>query len=174
VSESNGQPIDTSYVGVKLVEQYLDEYGWKAHSTEDEPHEKEGIVRTGWVDGNGRTNQLIIDPIIERGLLGFIVPGVADARPSTTSPLWLRDLLMVVSYRNYRALRGKWAYDPRDGEVSFRHHERVADGLTFEAFEELMGIVLAEIGAFGEIARAVAEGKRPASEIFEQWEVIPG
>lgn len=175
MSEQNGHVgASESYVGVKLIEEYLDRYEWKGHFSEDEPNEAEGLVRTGWVDSTGRTNQLIIDPIVERGLLGFIAPGVAEAKPSAVSPLWLRDLLMVVAYRNYRALRGKWAYDPRDGEISFRHHESVKAGLPFEQFEELMGIVVAEVTAFGQIARAIADGSRPASEIFEEWEVIPG
>ena len=174
MSELNGHPDPTRYVGVKLIEEYLDRHGWKAHTSEEEAHEAEGLVRTGWVDEQGRLNQLIIDPIVERDLVGFIVPGVAEAKPSVISPLWLSDLLMVVSYRNYRSLRGKWAYDPRDGEISFRHHEGVPEGMSFEHFELVLGVIVAEVTAFGGIARAVADGSRAASDVFEEWEIIPG
>jgi hypothetical protein len=148
-------------VTTKLIEEYLDRYGWKNHAAMEEPGEERGFVLTGWQSlllGEGL--QMVIDPVIEKQTLVFQVTGIAKADPDTTPSDRLVSLLLKLLEENKVILTGAFAFGREDGEVILRWSIPIAsDDLAYEDFERCIKTLTAtaELNAVA-LRKLIAEG----------------
>lgn len=153
-----------SRVTARLIEAYLERHGWHAFRSVDEPDEIEGVTFTGWRAATGELFDLVIDPIVESRVLLFRVPNVVSAPPATTPPERLTNLLTTLGLINYKLVLGSWAYDPRDGEVTFRQGIPIDDGdISFETFDHMLRAIVVAVEAGARTLRGIVEGDPAAA-----------
>ena len=153
-------------VTVRLIEQYLDQFGWRKHTSIDEAGEQEGAVLTGWVGDAGLQHGLVIDPIVERGCLIFRVPKVFMAPLDETPGDRLSGLLAMLGLLNYQLLLGRWCFDPRDGEVSFKVGIPIDDGLGFKGFVRCIGAIAMSVDNDVPTLRDLLEGRTTLAAVL--------
>lgn len=155
-------------VSTDLIEKYLDRHGWSKHTAIDERNERVGLVRTGWSspvspDGHG----MIIDPIVEKGMLAFSVQRIASAPIDSTASDRLSALLLVIAAINYKLIMGGFAYDPTDGEVVFKLGIPIAsDDLRFEDFERCLSVVTMAVDAHADDLRGIIDGTKTPQDVL--------
>jgi hypothetical protein len=151
-----------------LIEEYLDRYGWKQHTSLPEPGEREGVVVANWSSPFAEgSNQLIIDPMVEKDGLQFRVPGIVQAAPDETPADRLNGLLLAIAALNSQFVMGAFAYRPTTGEVLFQVGiPIVRDELAYEDFEHCMKVVTATVDRYAADLRAVVDGTKTAQEVI--------
>lgn len=154
-------------VTTTLIETYLDRHGWSVHQAVPEEGERQGIVLTGWGAATGEVWTMVIDPMAERKALSFRVPGVASAPPDATAADRLSGLLTAIGFINYELILGTWAYDPRDGEVSFRVSIPTDGGrLTYDVFEHCLRTTVVAVEAVAGALRGIVAGTTTAADVL--------
>lgn len=155
-------------VTTRLIEKYLDRFGWPQHQAQEEVGEQEGVVITGWQSAGGGTG-LLIDPIKEQKCLRFLAFDILRAPPGSTPADRLAALLMAMGFLNRLLVLGKWSYDPSDGEVRFDLGVVTDDDhLSFEEFEHCMKIVVIAVDGYASTLKSIAAGELTASEFLAQ------
>jgi len=157
-------------VTLDLLKQYLERFGWRRYMATDEPFEKEGIIYTGWRSSPGVEGyNVVIDPMVEKNLLSIKVIKVLMAPPKGTRANRLSDLLMAMSFINYRIILGKFAYDPRDGEVRFSVDMPIDESeLTYEQFHHCLGVAVATVEDYAPKLQAILDGKKTAQQFVAE------
>lgn len=152
-----------------LIEGYLDRFGWKKHRSVDEAGEREGLVFTGWTSPlSDGSNQLIIDPMVEKNALRFRVPGIVQAAPDETPADRLNALLLAIGALNSQFVMGAFGYSPKTGEVVFSVGVPVAsDELHYEDFEHCLTLVTMMTDRYASELRAIVDGTKTAQEVIE-------
>lgn len=158
-----------SNVTLKMLTDYLERFGWSRYQAVDEPFEQEGIIYTGWHNvPDGPSYRLTIDPMVERGCLVFRVPNLLEA-PQDENPERLADLTKVIGYINYRIILGKFAYDPRDGEVRFSVDVPIDENtFTYAQFLHVMRVVIETTEIYAPRLQAIWAGELTAQQFIEQ------
>jgi hypothetical protein len=152
-------------VSVKVVERYLDKFGWKKHLPQDEPGEKEGLVFTGWTDPAGRQHVLIIDPMEEKKALAFRAPILQMPLDSTPAER-VNELLMTISTINTRYVLGSFEYNPADGWVEFKLTiPSTNGGLEYSPFEHSLNAVTTTVDEIEPRLQAFASGEKTGQEV---------
>jgi len=91
-----------SNITLRMLAGYLERFGWNRYQAVNEPHEKEGIIYTGWRSSEEVESHLLtIDPMVEKGCLSFRVPKILEA-PMDENPERLADLNLAMGFINYR------------------------------------------------------------------------
>jgi hypothetical protein len=157
-------------VTLELLKGYLERFGWHRYKAVDEPSEKEGIIYTGWRSSEAPEGyNMAIDPMVERNCLSFKVPKVLVAPRDTTPAERLAELLMAMGFINYRIILGKFAYDPRDGEVRFSVDVPIDENdLSYEQFQHCMGVVVKMVEEYAPKLRAIVAGEKTAQQFLEE------
>ncbi len=119
------------HVDTKLIEKYLERHGWHAHQALDQV----GAVLTGWHEPTGDQYAMVIKVLEQQHAVMFQLPGLLKAPLDETPADRLSGLLLMLGLLNYELVLGKWAYDPADGEVSFRCGVPADGELSYEQFE---------------------------------------
>ncbi|MCS7192581.1 MAG: YbjN domain-containing protein [Armatimonadetes bacterium] len=155
-------------VTLDLMKQYLERFGWSRYKAVEEPMEKEGIIHTGWrsspdVEGFN----LAIDPMVEKNCLSFRVPKILTVSLDETPQERLKDLMVAMGFINYRIILGKFAYDPRDGEVRFSVDIPIDENtVTYEQFEHCLGVVVKTVDEYAPKLEAIVKGKKTVKEFI--------
>jgi hypothetical protein len=133
-----------SPVTIETLTQYLERFGWKHYQAQDEPAEKEGIIRTGWYSSEKDVSfHLFIDPMVEKRCLAFRVVQIAKAPMDSTPPDRLADLLLLMGWVNYHIILGKLSYDASDGEVRLSIDVPIDENdFTFEQFDHTLRVIM--------------------------------
>jgi hypothetical protein len=157
-------------VTLELLKGYLERFGWHRYKAVDEPSEKEGIIYTGWRSSEAPEGyNMAIDPMVERNCLSFKVPNVLVAPRDTTPAERLAELLMAMGFINYRIILGKFAYDPRDGEVRFSVDVPIDENdLSYEQFQHCMGVAVTIVEEYAPKLRAIVAGEKTAQQFLEE------
>lgn len=157
-------------VTLELMRQYLERFGWHRYKAVEEPMEKEGIIHTGWRPSpEAEGFNLAIDPMVEKNCLSFRVPKVLVAPLNETPAERLKDLLMAMGFINYRIILGKFAYDPRDGEVRFSVDLPIDENtVTYEQFQHCLGVTVKMVEEYAPKLRAIANGETTAEEFIAE------
>ncbi len=158
-----------SRVTLKMLTDYLERFGWSRYQAVDEPFEQEGIIYTGWRSSDDEDGyRLTIDPMVEKGCLSFRVPEILKA-PLEENPEYLDDLTLAIGYINYRILLGKFAYDPRDGEVRFSVDVPIDENtFTYAQFVHVMGVVIKTTEQYAPQLRAIWNRQLTARDFIHQ------
>lgn len=155
-------------VSLKMLEAYLKRFGWSRYETRRERGEKEGVITALWGPAGGHTYGLIIDPIEEKRVLSFHVPRVLSAPQDGTSSKCLLELLMALGQINYQIILGKFAYDPRDGEVRFSITVPTDENtLTYEQFQHCMRVLVATVEHYRSPLEQIARGEKTHHDLRE-------
>lgn len=153
-------------VTVERIGEHLRRFGWDRFQAVPEFGEKEGLIQTGW-NMAGRDHAVYIDPMVERGLLLFVVRGVVKAPPDSTAADRLEGLLLAMTTFNYKLIVGAWAYDPTDGEVVFKLGLPIRGGtLEYEDFELALTGIVAAVESQGEGLREILDGTKTAQDVL--------
>lgn len=157
-------------LSLQLLTQYLERYGWNHYRTVDEPFEKEGLIITGWQSSLADEGyKMVIDPVVEKNCLGFKVPFLVEASREATTADRLADLLMAIGFINFRILLGKFAYDPKDGEVRFSLYIPTdGDALTYELFAHCMRATTVTVKEYAPKLRDILAGKMTAHQLIKE------
>ena len=157
-------------VTLELLKGYLERFGWHRYKAVDEPLEKEGIIHTGWRSSEEAEGyNMAIDPMVEKNCLSFRVSKVLVAPRETTPAERLADLLMAMGFINYRIILGKFAYDPRDGEVRFSVDVPIDENdLSYEQFQHCLGIAVKTVEEYAPKLKAIAAGEKTAQQFLDE------
>jgi hypothetical protein len=151
---------------VKVVERYLDKFGWKAHLSQDEPGEKEGVVATGWTDPAGRQHVLLIDPMQEKKALSFRAP-ILEMPLDSTPTERVNSVLLAISALNTRYVLGGFAYNPNDGWLEFKLTiPSTNGGVEYAPFEHSLTAVTATVDEMEPEIQAIASGSKTAQDVL--------
>lgn len=158
-----------SNVTLRMLTEYLERFGWSRYDAVAEPFEKEGVIHTGWRSSRRDDGyRMTIDPMVEKACLSFRVPEIIKA-PLEDNPERLDDLLLAIGYINYRIILGKFAYDPRDGEVRFSVDVPIDENtFTYAQFTHTMGVVIETTEHYAPQLRAIWNGQMTARQFIEQ------
>ncbi|MFN3421840.1 MAG: YbjN domain-containing protein, partial [Armatimonadota bacterium] len=109
------------------------------------------------------------DPVVERNYLSFRVPKILTA-PLDTTPIWrINDLMVAMSFINYRIILGKFAYDARDGEVRFSVDIPIDENtVTYEQFQHCLGVAVKTVEEYAPKLRAIANGEKSAKDFIAE------
>ena len=156
-------------VTTDVIEEYLDQYGWKNHQTIDEADEREGVVLTGWSSPFSPVGHvLLIDPVVEKHGLTFIVKEIAKAPTDATPSDRLSGLLLTIAALNAQLVMGAFAYDPSDGELVFKLGIPVAsDNLRYEDFEHCLNSIVITVDRHAPDLRGIIEGTKTAHDVID-------
>lgn len=153
-------------VTLKMLEVYLRRFGWTRYEIRGEEGEKEGLIHALWGRPGGKTHALVIDPIVEKGVLIFHVPKILSAPFEDTSSQCLLELLIALGRINYQILLGKFSYDPNDGEVRFSITMPIdKNTVTYEQFEHCMNVLIQTVEKYNTILGQIARGEKTHRDI---------
>jgi len=159
-------------VTLKMLTEYLERFGWSRYQAVEEPFEKEGIIYTGWSSGpDAPSYRMTIDPMVEKACLAFRTPQIVVAPMDSTLPDRLRDLLLAIGFINYRIILGKFAYDPRDGEIRFSVDVPIDENtFTYKQFVHTMEVVIKSVEEYAPKLREIHQGAL-SFQAFMQGEI---
>jgi hypothetical protein len=161
-------------VTVQQIEEYLDRFGWRLHESHQEETELEGYVVTAWIASDETRYHLMIDPMIEKGMLAFRAQRVHYVKPSVTPSHRLLDALLYLAFENYRTARGTWGVDPNDGEVVLKVMHPLDEDLPYERFRDILQYVIGEVEYVAGRLRDIASGARTAKEVLGELDAQIG
>ncbi len=155
-------------VTLELMKQYLERFGWHRYKAVEEPMEKEGIIHTGWRSfPESEGFYLAIDPMVEKNCLSFRVPKIMTVPLDETPPERLKDLMVAMGFINYRIILGKFAYDPRDGEIRFSVDIPIDENtVTYEQFQHCLGVAIKMVEEYAPRLKAIANGEKTAKDFI--------
>ena len=106
--------------------------------------------------------------MVEKACLSFRVPEIVQA-PMEDGPERLGDLTLAIGFINYRIIIGKFAYDPRDGEVRFSVDVPIDENtFTYAQFVHTMGVVIKTTEQYAPQLRAIWSGQLTARQFIEE------
>jgi hypothetical protein len=153
-------------MGVKVVERYLDKFGWKVHEPGPEVGEKEGFVFTGWTDPFGNGHRLIIDPMVEKRALVFRAP-ILQVPLDSTPVDRVNGLLLAVGALNSQFILGAFAYNPNDGWLEFKLSVPSDNGgVEYPSFEHALKALTSTVDEMAPNLQAIADGTKTAREVL--------
>lgn len=156
-------------VTLELLRNYLEQFGWRKYQIVDEPHEQEGLLRTGWRSPEGEDGYaMIIDPIVEKACLSFRVPAVLLKAPEAWDQEALFDLLRAISWINYAIIIGKFSYDPSKGEVRFTIDVPIDNNtFTYDQFIHCLHTAVYSVETYAPLLEGIADGQIRFKDFYE-------
>lgn len=156
-------------VTIEVLCHHLEDFGWKRYKVVDEPLEREGMIFTGYVDESNRPHKVIIDPMVEKGVLRMFAPEVVVAPRDTTPKDRLFELLLAITAINARSTLASFSYDPRDGDVTISVSMPIDENdISFEQFKRSLEALLWGISTFRPGLQAIVDGKKKSKHVLEQ------
>lgn len=155
-------------VTIELLGQYLKRRGLANFDVIPQPGRPDGVIVLGVPDASGGGHPLFIEPRRDKNCLILHVR-ITKASPDTTPTNRLTDLLMVMAALNYRIIIGKWAYDPKDGEVAFRATMPIDSGqLDYAEFNHLLSAVIESAIGYAMKMSAIVQGSADVDQILKE------
>lgn len=154
-------------VTLEVLRQHLEEFGWSKYELRNEEGEREGLIFTGYRDREGKGHQIVIDPIVEKGVLRIMAPGVLMAPRNELPRECLLELTLALSAINARSTLSWWSYEPETGSVVVQVAMPIEENdLSYEQFNRSMNAVLWSIDTYADGLQAVADGAKKADELI--------
>ena len=154
-------------VTLAVLQQYLEDFGWTKFTAVDEPYEREGLIFTGYIDEQHRRHEIVIDPIVEKGVLRIFAPRVVMAPREKTPQDRLFELLLALGTLNTVSVLASFAYDPSDGEVKIAVAMPIEENdISFEQFKRAL------VNLIDNAAEAMSES--PVRELLVETRAAPG
>jgi len=161
-------------VTLKVLQQYLEDFGWTKFTAVDEPYEREGLIFTGYIDEQHRQHEIVIDPIVEKGVLRIFAPRVVMAPREKTPQDRLFELLLALGTLNTVSVLASFAYDPSDGEVKIAVAMPIEENdISFEQFKRALEAVIWGISTYGEGFQEIVDGKAKADDVVKREAAPP-
>ena len=161
-------------VTLEALRQHLEEFGWSQYETKDEPGEREGLIFTGYRDREGQGHRVILDPMVEKGVLRIMAPGVVMAPSAETPDACLHELTLTLVALNAKSVLAWWSYEPEVGAVNVQVSLPIEENdLSFEQFSRSMEAVIWAISTYASGIQAVADGAKKAADVIGQSEPVP-
>ncbi len=162
-------------VTIEVLRQHLEDFGWSRYRVTPEPGEQEGLIFTGYIGELDRLpHTVIIDPMVEKGVLRIFSPDVAVAPVDKTDPDRLHELVYTVAALNTRSVLASFGYDPSDGEVSIAVAMPIEENdISFEQFKRAMEAVIWGIGTYGRGLRGIVDGTAKAKDVLSIGQTGP-
>jgi hypothetical protein len=155
---------------IELLSEYLPKYGWPAFKVVEQSPDG-GKILTGWKS-----------PFIDDPRLMFIAVSHSDNTFSMVAPMLvsapqgampigqLADVLTAIGFANFALSLGRFAYDPRDGEIRLEFGMPIDDAeLTYEQFEHLMNVAQATVGYWAPRIKDIADGGRTGASVVNSF-----
>lgn len=161
-------------VSIEVLTQHLEDFGWDKYKVSAEPGEEEGLILTGYIDEDGKSHTVFIDPMVEKGVLRIFASQVVLAPPDSTPADRLHELVYAVAALNTTSVLASFAYDPNDGEVTVSVAMPIEENdISFEQFQRAMGAVMWGIANYGEPLQQIVDGKATAADVLKRKEPLP-
>jgi len=161
-------------VTLKVLQQYLEDFGWTKFTAVDEPYEREGLIFTGYIDEQHRRHEIVIDPIVEKGVLRIFAPRVVMAPREKTPQDRLFELLLALGTLNTVSVLASFAYDPSDGEVKIAVAMPIEENdISFEQFKRALEAVIWGISTYSEGLKEIVDGKAKAEDVVKREAAPP-
>lgn len=155
---------------IALLTQYLPRYGWPAFAVvEDTP--QGGKILTGWRSPFVDEQRVMFLALDHRAnVLLVVVPALVSA-PQERMPIGqLADVLTALGFANYAMSAGRFAYDPRDGEIRFENDVPIDNAeLSFEQFQHVMNAAQSAVTYWAPRLHDVAVGQRTGADVVESF-----
>jgi Putative bacterial sensory transduction regulator len=155
---------------VALLTQYLPRYGWPAFAVvEDTPDG--GKILTGWRSPFVDEQRVMFLALDHRAnVLLVVVPALVSA-PQERMPIsHLADVLTAVGFANYALSTGRFAYDPRDGEIRYEYDLPVDNAeISFEQFQHILNAAQAAVMYWAPRFQEVAQGARTGGAVVDSF-----
>jgi hypothetical protein len=161
-------------VTIQVLTQHLEDFGWSRYRVTPEPGEEEGLIFTGYVGDDQSPHTVIIDPMVEKGVLRIFAPEVASAPPDTTPADRLHELVYALAALTASSVLASFGYDPSDGDVLVSVAMPIEENdISFEQFKRALGAVLWGISTYGEGLRKIVDGSAKAADILKTRGPVP-
>jgi len=161
-------------VTIEVLRQHLEDFGWKQYQVTPEPGESEGLIFTGYVGEDQVPHRIIIDPIIEKGVLRIFAPEVVKAPMDTTDKDRLHELVLTVAALNTTSVLASFSYDPNDGEVSIAVAMPIDENdISFEQFRRALTAVMWGISTYGSGLKKILDGTARSSDVVRTTAPVP-
>jgi|GEM_PF-2493441 hypothetical protein len=162
-------------VTIEVLRQHLEDFGWSRYRVTPEPGEREGLIFTGYIGDVDRSpHTVIIDPMVEKGVLRIFSPDVVTAPPDSTAADRLHELVYTVAALNSRSVLAAFAYDPNDGEVSVAVSMPIEENdISFEQFKRALEAVIWGISTYGKGLQDIIDGKAKAQDVLKASAITP-
>ncbi len=161
-------------VTLEVLRQHLEEMGWPHYQLKDEPGEREGLINTGYRDSEGKGHHIIIDPMVEKGALRIMAPGVVMVSTEETPETCLHELTLALAAINGKSVLAWWSYEPAIGAVSVQVSMPIDENdLSFEQFKRSMEAINWAIATYGAALQAVVDGAKKAKDVIDQDMPVP-
>lgn len=155
---------------IELLTGYLPRYGWPGFQVMDSGPDG-GKILTGWhsqfID---ESRVLFIELDRQSNTLLLVVPALVSA-PQERMPIsQLADVLTALGLANFALSFGRYAYDPRDGEIRFEIGIPIDNAeISFEQFAHLLNVAQAAVTYWSPRFNDVAEGKRTGASVVDSF-----
>lgn len=157
-------------VSIDVLRQHLEDFGWSKYRVVDEPGEREGLIFTGYIgELDHMPHSIIIDPMVEKGVLRIFAPRVATAPLESTPKENLYELFLALAALNYRSVLASFAYDPSDGDVTVAVSMPIEENdLSFEQFKRSLEAIMWAINMFGKGLNDIVQGETTAEAVLKK------
>jgi len=168
-----GDTVAVQSISQELVENALREIGLErlfVHEVSDHIM----MALTGWKsnenpDGDHLAIQIKRPDEKGIGIISVQVLGVLHARRESTSPEHLCQLLMAISYLNYRLPVVKVGYDPRDGEVRFSVEAPLILGENIkECIQETVKVAIVAVDKYKSDLIRIRDGEESFDDFYKK------
>jgi hypothetical protein len=135
---------------IQTLASYLDRFGWKQYEIHSQERQKEGILEVSWFLGPlDNSFQLVIDPVVEHGLLIFRSQRLA-AIPSLIHKKTKLEMLEMLAQQNSATPFGSYGINLKKEFVTYRLVVPIdAPELTYELFVRYLTIAKRSCEACG-------------------------
>ena len=155
---------------LKLLTEYLPKYGWPAFQVVDDTTDG-GKILTGWSSPFiSEPRLMFISVSHSQNTFNVVVPMLVSA-PQEEMPIGqLADVLTAIGFANYALALGRFAYDPRDGEIRLEFGIPI-DGaaITYGQFEHVMNVAQASVMYWAPRIKDIAEGGRTGGSVVASF-----
>ncbi len=161
-------------VTIEVLTQHLEDFGWSRYKVAPEPGEQEGLIFTGYVGEDENPHTVIIDPMVEKGVLRIFAPEVASAPADTTPADRLHELTYALSALTASSVLASFGYDPSDGDVIISVAMPIEENdISFEQFKRALGAVLWGVSTYAEGLRKIVDGSAKADDVIKARGPVP-
>jgi len=156
------------HVSIELIKEYLERVGWVKYEEVDEPAEEEGMIFTGWRSSPDSKGYVVcIDPMTEKNCISFRSEQLFFLPVNATSLDVLMNLLLAISWINYRTILGKFSYEPVGGELKFSIDIPIdGDVFTYEQFLHSLGVFVNVVESYAPSLKLIGMGRLSAQDFI--------
>jgi hypothetical protein len=161
-------------VTLEVLRQHLEDFGWTDYELQDEAGEKEGLILTGYRDMYGKGHRIVIDPVVEKGVLLMLAPGLVEVPAAATPPERINELMLAALSINARSTLAWLSYVPDPGLVSVHVAMPIEENdISFEQFQRCLKALMFTISAYQDDFEDILAGKKKAADVLTSGMPLP-